>query len=97
MWQMDEAMTAQAQRLVAKAWADTAFKQALLTNPMATLAAEGVVVPPGLQIKVFENTPGMMHVILPQPPSEMLSDEAVASAAGGSTCGCDLGAVTSCC
>ena len=61
---------------------------------MATLAAEGVVLPPGLQIKVIENAPGMMHVVLPQPPSEALTDEAVDGAAGGG--GCDLGAICSC-
>lgn len=95
MFQMDEAMTAQAQRLVAKAWADEGFKRALLTDPMATLAAEGVALPPGLQIKVVENTPGTLHLVLPQPPSDPLTDEAVDGAAGG-TCGCDLGAICTC-
>jgi hypothetical protein len=78
-----EDLMAQAQRVVAKAWADEAFKAALIANPNATLAAEGIAVPAGLTLKVMEDTPGTMHVILPQPPSAALSDEAVGAVAGG--------------
>ena len=78
-----EDLLAQAQRLVAKAWADDAFKTALIANPNATLAAEGITVPAGLTLKVLEDTPGTMHVVLPKPPAAALSDEAVGSVAGG--------------
>lgn len=76
-------LLAQAQRIIAKAWADEAFKAALLADPAATLAQEGITLPPGLTLKVVENTPQTMHVILPQPPAEALSDEAVGAVAGG--------------
>ena len=76
-------LLAQAQRIVAKAWADEAFKTSLVANPTATLAKEGIEVPAGLTIKVLEDTPQTMHVILPPPPSAALSDEAVGSVAGG--------------
>jgi hypothetical protein len=79
----NEDLMAQAQRIIAKAWADDAFKAALLANPNATLAAEGIAVPDGLTLKVLEDTPGTMHVILPKPPAAALSDEAVGSVAGG--------------
>ncbi len=79
----NEDLLAQAQRIIAKAWADDAFKAALIANPNATLAAEGIAVPGGLTLKVLEDTPGTMHVILPQPPAAALSDEAIGSVAGG--------------
>ena len=78
-----EDLMAQAQRLVAKAWADDAFKAALIANPKATLAAEGIALPEGLTLKVMENTADTLHVILPPPPAEALSDEAVGAVAGG--------------
>ena len=79
----NEDLLAQAQRIIAKAWADDAFKAALIANPNATLAAEGIAVPAGLKLKVLEDTADTMHVILPPPPSAALSDEAVGSVAGG--------------
>ena len=78
-----EDLMAQAQRVVAKAWADEAFKAALIADPNATLAAEGIAVPAGLKLKVLEDTAETMHVILPQPPSGALSDDAVGAVAGG--------------
>ncbi len=77
-------LMAQAQRVIAKAWADDAFKAALLANPNETLAAEGIAVPAGLKLKVVENTDDAFHLVLPAPPSDALSDEAVGAVAGGS-------------
>ncbi len=79
----NEELLAQAQRIVAKAWADDAFKAALIADPKATLAAEGIAVPAGLTLKVVEDTGETMHVILPAPPAAALSDEAVGNVAGG--------------
>jgi hypothetical protein len=78
-----EELLAQAQRVVAKAWADEAFKAALIADPRATLAQEGIALPEGLTLKVVENTADTLHVILPPPPSAALSDEAVGAVAGG--------------
>ncbi len=80
----NENLMAQAQRVVAKAWADEAFKAALIADPNAALAAEGIAVPAGVKLKVLEDTSDTMHFILPPPPSAALSDEAVGSVAGGS-------------
>ena len=80
--QTSEDLMAQAQRVVAKAWADDAFKAALIADPRATLAQEGIALPEGLTLKVLENTADTLHVILPPPPSAALSDEAVGAVAG---------------
>jgi hypothetical protein len=77
-----EDLLAQAQRVVAKAWADDAFKAALIADPRATLAQEGIALPAGLTLKVLENTADTLHVILPPPPSAALSDEAVGAVVG---------------
>jgi hypothetical protein len=76
-------LLAQAQRVVARAWADDSFKAALLADPASALAQEGVVVPTGMTLKVVENTAEVVHLILPQPPGGALSDEAVGIVAGG--------------
>ena len=83
-----EDLLAQAQRVVAKAWADDAFKAALIADPRATLAQEGIALPEGLTLKVLENTADTLHVILPPPPAAALSDEAVGAVAGGVFCPC---------
>ena len=83
MSQPAEDLMAQAQRVVAKAWADDAFKAALIADPNATLAAEGIAVPAGLKLTVLEDTAETLHVILPQRPSDALSDEAIGLVAGG--------------
>ncbi len=71
------------QRIIARAWADDAFKAALLADPMNTLAREGFEVPAGLTIAVHESTADTLHVVLPPKPSAVLSDEDLAGAAGG--------------
>ncbi len=43
-------------RIVAKAWADEAFKQRLLADPKATLVAEGLTFPEGDEVRVVEPT-----------------------------------------
>ncbi len=72
-----------AQRLIARSWVDAAFKAALLADPMGTLAAEGFALPEGISVKFHANTPGTVHVVLPDPPSAVLSDDDLANAAGG--------------
>jgi nitrile hydratase subunit alpha len=48
-------------RIVARAWADSAFRQGLLTSPVDTLDE---YVTQGVPIAVFENTPEVHHVIV---------------------------------
>jgi hypothetical protein len=79
---------AQAQRVVAKAWADPAFKAALLADANGALAAEGIAVPAGMRLKVVENVGDLVHLVLPAPPSAALSDEEVGAVAGGTNWVC---------
>lgn len=75
-------------QLVAKAWADEAFKQQLLADPVAVLKAEGLTLPAGLTVKVLENTDQLYHLVLPPKPTE-LSDDNLDRVSGG-ICLCTL-------
>jgi len=57
-------------KVIARAWNDEAFKKQLLADPRAVLAAEGIFPSSGVTIKVVENTPTVMHLVLPIKPSE---------------------------
>ena len=69
-------------QLIAKCWADEAFKAKLLADPMATLTAEGAEVPEGVSIKAVENTDTVFHLVIPAAPSD-LSDEDLDNVAAG--------------
>lgn len=77
-------------RIIARTWADPAFKQRLLANPEAVLREEGVAPPPGKKVKVVENTDDTVYLVLPRAPEE-LSDEQLSQVAGGArACECDI-------
>lgn len=69
-------------KLIAKAWADARFKAKLMADPASVLRAEGVAIPEGMTIDVFENTDERIHLVIPKKPDE-LSDEALDVAAAG--------------
>lgn len=76
-------------QLIERAWQDEAFRQALLSNPKAVIEAEfGQKLPEDLQIKVLEETPNLMYLVLPMNPDQLtdqdLSDEELDLVAGGS-------------
>lgn len=77
------------QRVYAKAWKDSEFRQALLRDPRGTIEKEyGLALPQGLDIQVHEQTDQTLHLILPPKPLRAsggeLSDEEVDMVAGGS-------------
>ncbi|GAB1392650.1 hypothetical protein MASR1M60_08130 [Rhodocyclaceae bacterium] len=72
----------QIQQLIAKCWADEAFKQGLMADPAGTLKAEGIEVPAGVKIQVVENTAQQFTLVIPSKPEE-LTDEALEGVAGG--------------
>ncbi len=64
-------------KVVAKAWADVAFKEKLISDPAAVLKAEGIEVPQGVNLKVVEDTATVRHLVLPVlPPDAGNMDEA---------------------
>ncbi|GAB1394983.1 hypothetical protein MASR1M60_31470 [Rhodocyclaceae bacterium] len=73
------------QQLIAKCWADEAFKQKLLADPAATLKAAGIAVPEGGTVRVVENTAQEVTLVIPARPTE-LSDDELAGASGGRGC-----------
>lgn len=86
----------QTARIIAKAWADEAFKAKLIADPVATFRAEGVPVPDGVTFSVVEDTVSHVHIVLPpKPPEGEISEEALGGTTGGmcvpmesSRCGC---------
>ncbi|GAB1392788.1 hypothetical protein MASR1M60_09510 [Rhodocyclaceae bacterium] len=72
----------QYQQLIAKCWADEAFKQKLLADSSGTLAAQGIAVPQGVTVRVVENTAQEITLVIPARPTE-LSDEELSGMAGG--------------
>ena len=71
-------------KVIARAWADDAFKQRLVSDPKAVAAEYGFTIPPGMQVRVVENTADVTNVVLPRrPTAEVLSDEQLEAVAGG--------------
>jgi len=68
---MDEDMVEQGKKyakLVAKTWSDEAFKERLLTDSRTALESEGISVPPGVDVKVVEQTDTQLFVVIPKKP-----------------------------
>ena len=59
------------QKVITKCWDDEAFKERLLADPAATLAAEGVEVPEGVTIRVAVDTEEVRTLVIPAAPSEL--------------------------
>ena len=71
--------------IVAKCWADEGFKKMLLSDPAATLKAEGLELPAGTSLKVLQNTDTVFHLVIPAKPTGDLSDQDLDKVAGGAT------------
>jgi hypothetical protein len=72
-------------KLIARAWADETFKKRLLAEPALVLQEHGLKVPPGVQVKVVQNTDQVLYLMLPPAPSGELSDEELEDVAAGFT------------
>lgn len=68
--------------IISKAWTDDSFKAKLMSDPIATLKAEGVDLPAGLQVRIVENTENVVHFVLPLMPKE-LTDQDLDKVVGG--------------
>ncbi len=61
--------------VIARAWRDPDYLARLLGDPGEVLAAAGLQIPPGVRIRVFQDTPAVRHVALTSltsEPEEML-------------------------
>ena len=67
--------------VVVKALPEDAFKEQLIADPHATLAAEGIDVPEGMRLKVVEDTESVRHLVMPA--TGALSEEELAAVDGG--------------
>ncbi len=76
--------TAKIEEILKKAAKDSAFREKLIDNPETTLTNEGVALPKGVSVKILENSPGTVHLVLP--PFQIdhsVSDEDLENLAGG--------------
>jgi len=55
--------------LVKRAWQDDAFKQRLLSDPVAVFNENNLTVPKGMQLKVLEDQANLRHLPLPVKPT----------------------------
>ena len=55
--------------LVKKAWNDEAFKQRLLSDPMAVFNENDLTVPEGMQVRILEDRANLRHLPLPVKPT----------------------------
>ena len=69
-------------QIVARAWADEAFRERLRSDPRGAVAeVTGVVVPESVEIEVLEETPEKGYLVIPLNRVE-ISDEQLDVAAG---------------
>jgi len=72
------------QTLFARCWKDEKFKKRFMTEPAKVLVEEGFDVPEGVKVRVVENKPGEMNLVLPvNPEAFALSDKEMDQVAGG--------------
>jgi hypothetical protein len=74
----------QYQQIIAKCWADEAFKDRILADPAAMLKAEGIAIPEGVTVRAVENTEQVLTFVIPRRPVT-LSDADLGAVAGGGT------------
>lgn len=74
-------------KVIARAWADDAYRQRLNQDPGGVLADAGITVPAGVEVRVVENIPTVMHLVVPAAPGDgEISEEALGQVSGGTAC-----------
>jgi hypothetical protein len=73
--------------IIARALKDEGFARQLRADPKAVIEREVGKLPEGIEIKVVEETPDTLYLVLPAHPSpgRQLSDEELERVAGGNT------------
>lgn len=72
-------------QLVAKSWTDSSLRSSLLSNPAATLAAHGISVPSGVQVKAIDASPNDVVLAVPPSSSDMTIGDIAESVNGSFT------------
>lgn len=88
-------------QIVARAWADEAFKSRLIADPRAVLREHGLEMAPDIEVEIVEDTAAVRHFVLPPNPVGELTDEELSPTAGADSfsgfsgrcgrCGCGCG------
>ncbi len=80
-------------QIAKQAMEDSEFKAKLVENPRTVAQDMGIAIPAGLEIKIIENKPDEMNVIVPfNPAGTELSDADLEAIAGGNNKGAICGA-----
>jgi len=70
-------------QIVARAWADEAFRERLKTDPHAAVAEEtGFLIPEAIEVEVVEETPEKGYLVIPL-NRVAISEEQLEAASGG--------------
>jgi hypothetical protein len=76
------------EQLIARAWADPAFRDELKASPKDTIQRElGVSLPADVEVEVLQESPTKIYLVIPPAPpgvdSRELSDDELSAVAGG--------------
>ena len=71
------------QKIITKCRGDEAFKERLLADPAATLAAEGMQIPEGMTVNVAIDSEDVRTLVIPLPPATELDDAELDAVVGG--------------
>lgn len=69
-------------QIVARAWADEAFRATLLSEPKAVMREHGLEIAPDIEVKVVEDSERTRHFVLPANPVGELTEEELSPTAG---------------
>ena len=73
-----------AEQVIAKAGEDAAFREELLKNPkVAIQKVTGGVFPDGIELKVVEETPDTLYLVLPFVSGDEISEDELDEVVGG--------------
>lgn len=64
-------------RVIEKSWADSKFRDRLISDPANTLKSEGIEPPTDTDIKVIQSSPKQRYFVLPPAPDSKLSAKEV--------------------
>ena len=83
MTQFEGEQTRRYGQIVARAWADPAFKRRLLADPTVVLQDHGIDLPTGVEARVVEDTGEVVHMIVPLRSDELSAEQLDRVAGGG--------------